>query len=102
MYDKGGNTIRIYYKKRNNSHRFTMENFLKLDSLELLSERLRRTLKIQNDAVTRASIKKRLERAKREIAKVPVQKKLKLENITVEELCGEGAMGVVWLVSFVN
>jgi DUF1009 family protein len=77
-----------------------MDDFIALDSLEVLVETWRRQLLTEKDAVTIASLKASLERAERVILQGPVQKRLKLTNIAVEQLYGKGSMGLVWRVSF--
>jgi hypothetical protein len=77
-----------------------MDTFMALDSLEVLAETWRRQLRIEKDTVVIASLKASLERAERVMLQGPVQKKLKLTNISVEQLYGKGSMGLVWRVSF--
>jgi hypothetical protein len=76
-----------------------MEYFRTLDSLEILLERFRRNLSIEQDEDTRAKIQANLERVERAIVEVPVTRNLKLENIKIEKLYSEGSMGFIWLVS---
>jgi hypothetical protein len=79
-----------------------METYVNQDSLEILSEELRRQISKEKDGVQSATLLASLESAEWAIMNLPVQKKLKLQNITVVKFYGGGTMGTVWLVSFRN
>jgi hypothetical protein len=77
-----------------------MDMFLALDSLEVLSAKLKKDIAKEKDGVTSGLLKASLDRAERAIVQVPCQNYLNLDKILVEQFHSEGAMGTVWRVSF--
>jgi hypothetical protein len=79
-----------------------MEQFFTLDALEVVSEEIKGKLLKEKDKAGRALLEQSLNCT--EIAKkqLPVEKKLKLENIQIDKLYGEGSIGLVWQVSSRN